>query len=151
MEQQIGEQIIEGVIHCSNPACQLEYPIIDGIPIIVPNIRQYLADNLFYLTLRSDLSPTVTSMLGDAAGPGTPFDSNRQYLSTYTWDAYGEYDPEEPEPQPGVSPGASPGGAQGVLDQTLKEQGSWSHRPHCCLCRQDRRKRFSALNICFRR
>lgn len=106
VEHQTGEQIIEGVIHCTNPACQLEYPVIDGIPVIVPNIRQYLADNLFYLTLRSDLSPTLTSMLGDAAGPGTPFDSNRQYLSTYTWDAYGEYDPEEQEPQPGVSPGA---------------------------------------------
>ncbi|KRT56427.1 class I SAM-dependent methyltransferase [endosymbiont of Ridgeia piscesae] len=106
VEQQLQEQVIEGILHCSNPACQLEYPIIDGIPIIVPNVRQYLADNLFYLTLRSDLSPVMASMLGDAAGPGTPFDSNRQYLSTYTWDAYGKYDPAEPESQQGVSPGA---------------------------------------------
>ena len=84
------EIIYEGVLHCSDEQCQMEYPIIDGIPIIVPQIRKYISDNLFHITERKDLSDTIESILGDGVGPGTFFDATRQHLSTYTWDHYGD-------------------------------------------------------------
>jgi uncharacterized protein YbaR (Trm112 family) len=30
--REVDDIIVEGVLNCSDPACQLEYPIIDGIP-----------------------------------------------------------------------------------------------------------------------
>ncbi len=88
------ERVLEGLLHCSNAACQQEYPIIDGVPIIVPDVRAYLSDNLPHLTSRDDLSETLESLLGDAAGPDTLYNSTRQYLSTYTWDNYGDMSPD---------------------------------------------------------
>lgn len=94
--------VIEGILHCCNPACQLEYPIIDGIPIIVPDIRNYIAQSLNHITARKDLSGTIDSILGDCAGPGTHFNVDRQHLSSYAWDHYGDLGavsetPGEPE------------------------------------------------------
>lgn len=95
--------ILEGVIHCSHPQCQHEYPIIDGIPILVANLRQYVADNLQAITMTRDHGPLVESMLGDCCGPDSLFGQTRQYLSSYTWDHYGDLDPAETgtDPLPG--------------------------------------------------
>jgi SAM-dependent methyltransferase/uncharacterized protein YbaR (Trm112 family) len=98
--------VIEGVLHCPDPACLLEYPIVDGIPILIPDIRSFLADNLNHLVARDDLSATIETMLGDAAGPGTLFDTSRQHLSTYAWDSYGDLDREEESAGIDSSPGA---------------------------------------------
>jgi SAM-dependent methyltransferase/uncharacterized protein YbaR (Trm112 family) len=84
----------DGVLHCSDEACRMEYPVIDGIPILFANVRAYLSDNLFHVTLRRDLSEVHESMLGDAAGPGTAWDATRQHLSTYTWDHYEDLSPD---------------------------------------------------------
>ncbi len=99
-----AEHVHEGILHCSDAACQLEYPIIDGAPILVPQIRTYVADNFFHLTMRDNLSDTIESMLGDGAGPGAFFDVTRQHLSTYAWDAYADLDPAEQvaEHEPGA-------------------------------------------------
>ena len=39
----------------------------------------------------------------DCLGPGSAFDTQRQHLSSYVWDHYGDLDPREPkgDPQPG--------------------------------------------------
>jgi SAM-dependent methyltransferase/uncharacterized protein YbaR (Trm112 family) len=96
--------VVEGVLHCPSQACRLEYPIIDGVPILVPNVQAYLSDNFFTLTARTDLPEQLEGILGDCVGPGSWFDSNRQHLSTYAWDAYADLDPEErpDEPRPGA-------------------------------------------------
>lgn len=88
------DNIIEGLLHCSDPECRLEFPIIDGIPIIVRNVRQYISDNLFHITARNDLSDKIQSLLGDCAGPATVFDATRQHLSSYGWDHYGDLSPD---------------------------------------------------------
>jgi SAM-dependent methyltransferase/uncharacterized protein YbaR (Trm112 family) len=95
--------VIEGVIHCTNPGCQREYPIVDGIPILVANIRQYVADNIAAITGRRDQGDLVESMLGDCCGPDSLFNTTRQHLSSYAWDHYGDLDPAEAagEPRPG--------------------------------------------------
>lgn len=112
-----GDTVYEGVIHCPDPACLLEYPIVDGIPLLLPDIRSYLSDNLNHLVGRQDLSATIESMLGDAAGPGTLFDTSRQHLSTYAWDSYADLDPDE-EVHAGAHEG--PGAIVRCLDAGLE-------------------------------
>jgi SAM-dependent methyltransferase/uncharacterized protein YbaR (Trm112 family) len=106
--------IIEGVLHCSNANCLREYPIIDGVPLIIANIRSYLADNAFQVCQRSDLSPTIESMLGDCCGSGSSFEIIRQHLSSYTWDHYSDLDPNE-----GPDGQARPGSLLRLLDRGL--------------------------------
>lgn len=82
-----------------------EYPIIDGVPIIVADMRNYVSQNIIPILSRRDLSETIESLLGDCCGPGSAFDSYRQHLSTYTFDHYGDLDPAEPKDSP-VLPGS---------------------------------------------
>jgi len=111
-----------GILHCPDRGCQREFPILDGIPLLVPDVQRYVADNLFALTARDDLPPALASLLGDCAGSGSAFDVARQHLSIYGWDAFAEFDPAETSTAPGAvarcldrglallgSPPASPG------------------------------------------
>lgn len=95
--------IIEGILHCPNPSCLREYPIVDGIPLIITGLRTYLADNVLHVYGRNDLSDSMESILGDCCGPGSTFDNGRQQLSSYGWDHYGDLDPQElpSNPPPG--------------------------------------------------
>lgn len=95
--------ILEGVLHCTNRDCQREFPIVDGIPILVANLRQYVADNILSLYSRRDLSSFSETLLGDCCGPNSVFDMTRQHLSSYSWEHYGDLDPQESagEPRPG--------------------------------------------------
>ena len=97
--------IVEGTLHCTNKDCIREFPIVDGVPLIVANIRQYVSDNVFPIYGRRDLSETLESMLGDCCGPGSSVDQTRQQLSSYAWDHYGDLDPSETngEPRPGAT------------------------------------------------
>ncbi|MCB9548837.1 MAG: methyltransferase domain-containing protein [Myxococcales bacterium] len=99
-----GSLVLEGALHCSRAGCQAEYPIIDGVPILVAGVRAFITDNLLYLLARDDLSSHAESMLGDGSGPGSAFNTTRQFLSSYAWDHYADLDPQEPasEPRPGA-------------------------------------------------
>ena len=96
IEREEGGHILEGALHCSNVNCLREFPIIDGIPIIVVNIRHYITDQILAIYGRSDLSDFTESILGDCCGPNSGFDQTRQHLSSYAWDHYGDLDPAEP-------------------------------------------------------
>jgi len=111
-----GGDVDEGVLRCGRQECRHEYPIIDGIPLIVPNLRAYVAANLAQITAREDLSETLESVLGDCCGPGSAFDVTRQHLSSYAWDHYGDLDPRE-----GSEP--RPGSALALLDRALELAG----------------------------
>lgn len=113
-----GDVVIEGVIHCSDTDCLLEYPIIDAIPILVPNPRGYLAEQLFAISSRDDLSETIEAILADGVGPGTHHDSLRQHISTYAWDGYGDMDPDEAPAQDGATT-PRPGAVVRCLQQGL--------------------------------
>lgn len=95
--------IVEGNLLCPANSCRMEYPIIDGIPVILSNCGQYINDNFYHITVRNDLSLLTESILGDAAGPGSAFNTMRHYLSTYTWDHYGDQAPEGEFKLPGHS------------------------------------------------
>lgn len=88
-----GMQILEGSLVCSHSACQQEYPIIDGVPLLVPYVTQYVNDNFYHITLRGDISSHTSSILGDIAGPGAAFNEIRHYLSCYAWDHYADLAP----------------------------------------------------------
>ncbi len=101
--RQQGEHIVEGILHCGTASCQREFPIVDGIPLIVADLRRYVSDNILALSARRDLSELMESVLGDCCGPGSTLDVTRQHISSYTWDHYADLDPEEDgvEPRPG--------------------------------------------------
>jgi SAM-dependent methyltransferase/uncharacterized protein YbaR (Trm112 family) len=96
-------ELLEGVIRCSR--CRREYPVLDGIPMLVPTIRHHVQHNAAAILYRDDLSSVVESILGDCAGPGSEYDILRQHLSNYCSDHWGDLDPQATEPER-VSSGA---------------------------------------------
>ena len=107
--QEQDDRVVEGWLVCTHGLCQYEYPIIDGIPILVPDARAYVNDYLLHVIARDDLSPQLQAMVGECCGPGSHYDSTRIHLSSYTWNHYGQFDtpPEvssEHPPAPGQSP-----------------------------------------------
>lgn len=111
-----GDAVIEGTLHCTDSDCRLEYPIIDGVPLLLPDIRRYIADNIGHLTARSDLSAETESIVGDCLGPNSHFDITRQHLSSYAWDNYGDLDPAEATNGP-----AAPNGVGRCLHAGLEQ------------------------------
>ena len=102
--REVGDSIEEGALYCTSTRCRAEYPIVDGLPVLVPDPRAFIAENIFHFLAREDLDGRVEALLGECCGPGSALDSTRLHLSTYAWDHYGEFDPEEPrtsEPRPG--------------------------------------------------
>ncbi|MCS6911681.1 MAG: methyltransferase domain-containing protein [Myxococcales bacterium] len=87
------DDVLEGILLCSR--CGREYPIIDGIPLLIPALRAYLAQNVLQVVQREDLSDVIESLLGDCCGPGSAYDQTRQHLSSYVHGHYGDLDPEE--------------------------------------------------------
>lgn len=91
--------ILQGVLHCSNVACQREFPILDGVPILLARIQEQLSAQALGLLLRDDLHPMLESLIGDCCGPGSELDNVRRHLSHYAVDHWGEFDPD---PWPGA-------------------------------------------------
>jgi SAM-dependent methyltransferase/uncharacterized protein YbaR (Trm112 family) len=79
--------LFEGILACGD--CAREYPVIDGIPVIVGPIRAWLSANPLQILLRDDLSPEVESLIGDVLGPGSAFDTQRHHTGIYADDHYG--------------------------------------------------------------
>ncbi len=113
VEKELGADVLEGILRCTASNCQLEYPVIDGIPVLHPDLRVFLSENAAQVLARHDLSESVSSLIGDALGPGSSFDITRQHLSTYAWDHYAEFDPDELADDP------RPGGATRILEAGL--------------------------------
>lgn len=103
-----------GALICANPACLLEFPIIDGAPILLADVRTWIAGNLHWLNARDDLPERAASQLGDCAGADSAHNAARQHQSTYAWDHWGEFDPKEPAPPADGRRGA-PGGVVRLL------------------------------------
>ena len=108
------EGVEAGILQCSG--CGAEFPIIDGMPILVADVRRFVEENIFYLMARSDLPPAVESLLGDAAGASSGLQSIRQHVSSYVWDHWGDHDPQEP---PETTGGGRPGAVVRVLEAGL--------------------------------
>jgi SAM-dependent methyltransferase/uncharacterized protein YbaR (Trm112 family) len=99
VHEEPNDDILEGVLVCPNPECQREHPIIDGIAVVVPDLQSWASHQLDAVLRRDDLSDFMQSLLGDAAGPGSVFNSERTNLSAYARTHWGDLDPAEPLPQ----------------------------------------------------
>lgn len=116
--------IQQGSLLCSHPECRSEYPIIDGIPILVADLRKYISENLVAILGRDDLPADTESLIGDCCGPGSLFDAQRQHLSTYAFDHYADLDPNEtPDDH------SPPGAILRLLNQALEGLGAWPAAP----------------------
>jgi SAM-dependent methyltransferase len=113
-----GGSVIEGLLQCGSPECRREYPVIDGVPLLIAGIRAWLGGSLARVTARDDLSPEIESLLGDCAGPGSDHDNARRELSTYAWDHWGDLDEER---SPAAAP--APGSATALLGAMLERAG----------------------------
>jgi SAM-dependent methyltransferase len=88
--------VLEGMLQCPAEACMREHPIIDGIPMIVDDIRSYVLGQFGQMAQRDDLSATMRGLIGDCLGPDSEFERNRYHLSTYGRSHYGDLDPDLP-------------------------------------------------------
>jgi SAM-dependent methyltransferase len=107
--RETDDDVVEGIATCTNADCLREYPIIDGIPIFVANIRAWLSANPLQVLLRDDLSPEIESLIGDVLGAGSAYDTLRQHTSIYAESPPLSFDaiPDGPSIDIGCAVGAS--------------------------------------------
>lgn len=72
-----------GTIHCSNAACWMEFPIVDGVPVLTADPVTYIANTRHQILMRDDLPASLESMIGDACGQGCDFDTTRHHVGLY--------------------------------------------------------------------
>lgn len=118
VEREQADDVLEGVLVCSRARCQREYPVLDGVPLLIPAIRGFVSDNLYALMARDDLSATLEGVLGDCAGPASWLELTRQHLSSYAWDHWADLDPAEAPLAASLD--ATPGGLRRVLAAGLE-------------------------------
>lgn len=80
--------LIQAILHCSDRACWMEFPVIDGVPILTGDPRGYVATMSEQILARRDLTPPLASLIGDCLGPGSGYDTARQHLSIYAGGHY---------------------------------------------------------------
>jgi uncharacterized protein YbaR (Trm112 family)/ubiquinone/menaquinone biosynthesis C-methylase UbiE len=90
-----GISIEEGQLYC--PSCKKIYPILHGIPILVPNPEAYIKQSILHITQPSHSSPFFDQWLSQACGPNSDYELTKHYLSTYMWAHYNDQNPEAQE------------------------------------------------------
>jgi len=80
------ERLLDGMLGCE--ACGASFPVLDGIPVLVPDPRSFLAQNVL-LAVARDLPEPLAAWIGEASGQNSAWDANRQHLSSYGHDHYG--------------------------------------------------------------
>lgn len=109
--------LIEGMLECTRTACLREYPVLDGVPLLVADLSGLLRTSPLSFAMREDLSPRVLSALVDGAGPDSELERLLRFLSHYAADHYGDLDPA---PCPGTAQ-SSP--IVGLVDAALAAAG----------------------------
>lgn len=100
-----------GILHCSNPSCWMEFPVIDGIPIITPDPPETIRRAENQILARTGLPAPIAGILGDALGQGTTFDRDRQHISLYATSHFADWAGEDQAPLPAI------------IDRALKAMG----------------------------
>jgi SAM-dependent methyltransferase/uncharacterized protein YbaR (Trm112 family) len=82
----------QGVLTCPAAECRRQFPVIDGVPVLVADLPRFLNDTGVYLLARDDLWTPVADLIGSILPPGSWFDAIRQHLSGYVRDHWGAFD-----------------------------------------------------------
>ncbi len=111
-----GALVVEGVLRCGDGACGARYPIIDGVAMILANLREMVARDAGMILRRDDLSEDTEALIGACLGAGCEFDRARLYTGAYASDHYGD----------GTRTGAEGGDAARVLARLIEMGGGLS-------------------------
>jgi SAM-dependent methyltransferase/uncharacterized protein YbaR (Trm112 family) len=101
----LADEVDCGLLRC--PTCSAGYPILAGLPVLVPDPARFIADHLVYFLLPADLPDAVEAWLGVALGGSGWHEAMRRHCSTYGWDHYGDCDPEEAACDAASRPGSA--------------------------------------------
>lgn len=115
-----AKSITHGILRCPSVGCQQEYPIIDGVPVLVADVRDIIAKNHSAFSRRRDLPTEIDGVLAEAAGSGSWDVTNLQHLSGAVWDHFGEFDTETMETAGTGEP--APGAIARLVD-TARQSG----------------------------
>ena len=99
-----GDDVIHGALQCPCDACLYEFPVIDGIPLLMPDPRSYIEQQIVNICQRDDLPASIQAIIGECSGSDSSYDLTRKHLSSYAWDHYGQFDPAPPRSD--VAPGS---------------------------------------------
>jgi SAM-dependent methyltransferase/uncharacterized protein YbaR (Trm112 family) len=108
-----GDDLVEGILGCTHQPCQGEFPVIDGIPLLARDVRRVVTEQLTNILARDDLSETVRALVGECSGSSSPYDTQRQHISSYSSGHWDDLDPAE-------RGGARPSSIAHVLERGLE-------------------------------
>ncbi len=116
--QATSNAIVSGVLRCRDAECGERFPIIAGVPILVPDVRGWLSENL-PLVLAGDVEDAaVEAVITAALGPDSVHNITRAQQSRYAHDHYGDLFEGAPD---GAEP--PPGRARHCLTEALRHLG----------------------------
>lgn len=116
-----GDVIVHGMLRCADAACRAQFPIIDGAPMILANVRELLLRDGEAVLRRDDVPAGVEQFVGECMESMGAFDRARLYSGAYAWDHYGAGPGTRAE---GAGEGGGEGGdAVGVMHRLVEMGG----------------------------
>lgn len=115
---------LHALLQCANAACSAELPLIDGLPVLMPDPRRFIAENAANLLRRSDCPAELETLIGECAGPGLWPDAITSQLSSYCWGHYGDLDPDQ-----AAFPGPAHQGLPHLIRTLLSDAASLGQLP----------------------
>lgn len=85
--------MVAGLIRC--PECAAGYPIVEGLPILLPDPARFVADHLVYGLLPQRWPNELQAWFGEAFAQSGWFPAMQRHLSVYGWDHYGGGDADD--------------------------------------------------------
>jgi len=110
--------VVSGILRCRDAACGQRFPIIAGVPVLVPDLTGWLSANLHHVLASNIENAAVEAVVGAAVGPESAFNLARQQQSRYAHDHYGDLFDRETS-----ATGQPPGSVRRGQEQVLQRFG----------------------------